>query len=168
MKNQSPKEAIAENLELGEALLWAGRPQKGLRLRIQDILLIPFSLMWGGFAIFWEYSVITHPSKNSGSIGLFFTLWGIPFVCIGLYLIFGRFFVDAYNRSRTFYGVSNERIIILSGIFSRQIKSLQLRTLSDISLNQRGNDQVQERRKRQGCRWSFYGFYRYRRRDKYG
>jgi len=140
MSNQSPEEAITENLERGEALLWSGQPQKGLRLRSQDLFLIPFSLMWGGFAIFWEFSVITHPGKCDGSTGLFMTLWGIPFVCIGLYFIFGRFFADAYNRSRTFYGVTNERIIILSGIFSRQVKSLQLRTLSDISLNQGSGD----------------------------
>jgi Bacterial PH domain len=140
VNNQSPESAIIQNLERGETLLWSGKPLGGVRLRAQDILLIPFSLMWGGFAIFWEYSVITHPSKNAGEPELFFTLWGIPFVCIGLYFIFGRFFVDAYNRSRTFYGVTNERIIILSGIFSRQFKSLQLRNLSDISLNQRNGD----------------------------
>ena len=137
---QSPEAVLSQNLEQGERLLWSGKPLDGVRLRSQDLFLIPFSLIWGGFAIFWEYSVITHPRNGDGSTGLFMSLWGIPFVCIGLYLIFGRFFADAYNRSRTFYGVTNERIIILSGIFSRQVKSLQLRTLSDISLNQGSGD----------------------------
>ena len=66
-----------------------------------------------------------------------FPLFGLPFVVVGLYLIFGRFFVDAYARSKTYYGVTNERIIIVSGIFSQQIKSLQLRTLTDVSLTER-------------------------------
>jgi len=137
---QSPEAVLSQNLDQGERLLWSGKPLDGVRLRSQDLFLIPFSLMWGGIAIFWEYTAVTHPAKGTGSTGIFFALWGIPFVCIGLYLIFGRFFADAYHRSRTFYGVTNERIIILSGIFSRQVKSLQLGTLSDISLNQGSGD----------------------------
>ena len=42
-------------------------------------------------------------------------------------------------RAGTFYGVTNERIIIISGLFSQQTKSLQLRTLTDVSLAQRSD-----------------------------
>ena len=66
-------------------------------------------------------------------------LWGIPFVCVGLFFVFGRFFLDAHSRARTTYGVTNERILILSGLFAQQTKSLQLRTLTDVSLIQRGD-----------------------------
>ena len=123
-------------LDPSERLLWSGQPRRGVRLSSQDIFLIPFSLMWGGFAIFWEVMAISTTAK-AGSVGYIFPLFGIPFVCVGLYLIFGRFFVDAYLRDRTFYGVTNERIIIVSGLFFRQIKSLQLRTLTDVSLTER-------------------------------
>lgn len=80
----------------------------------------------------------------SGNIGkegapLFFIIWGIPFVAIGLYIVFGRFLVDARVRARTVYGVSNERILIVGGLFSRQTRSLPLRTLSDISLTERAD-----------------------------
>lgn len=61
-------------------------------------------------------------------------LWGIPFVPVGLYIVFERFFIDARARERTFYGVTTKRIIIVSGLFSRQTKSLPLHTLSAISL----------------------------------
>jgi hypothetical protein len=84
--------------ELGgkERLIWSGQPLPGLRLMPADALLIPFSLMWCGFAVFWEATVI------ASNAPLLFRIWGIPFVVIGLYFVFGRFFFDAWKRSRTF------------------------------------------------------------------
>ena len=102
-------------------------------MRAQDAFLIPLSILWCGFAIFWEASVI-----RSGA-PFFFMLWGIPFVCVGLFFVFGRFFLDAHSRARTAYGVTSERILILSGLFSQQTKSLHLRTLTDVSLIQRSD-----------------------------
>jgi len=46
---------------------------------------------------------------------------------------------DSRSRRRTYYGLTNERIILISGLFSRQIKSLSLRTLSDVSLIERSD-----------------------------
>jgi hypothetical protein len=130
LKTQSE---IEKELSSDEKLLWSGRPRQGLRLRPSDAFAIPFSLVWCGFAIFWEASVF------KGNAPFFFMLWGVPFVLIGLYVVFGRFFVDARTRARTYYGVTSERIIIVSGLFSRQIKSLSLRTLTDVSLTERGD-----------------------------
>ncbi len=93
----------------------------------------PFSLLWGGFAIFWELSVF-----RSGA-PFFFRLWGIPFVLVGLYMIFGRFFTDAWQRARTYYGLTNERVLIVPGLFERQVKSLSLRGLPELTLSERGD-----------------------------
>ena len=101
--------------------------------RISEWFTMPFSLMWAGFAFFWEWQVL-----KSGAPP-FFVLWGIPFVLIGLYLILGRFVVEAKQRERTLYGVTNERVLIVSGLFSRKIKSLSLRNLSDLSLSEESN-----------------------------
>jgi hypothetical protein len=121
--------------ELGpqERLLWAGQPRAGLIVRPSDAFLIPFSLLWGGFAVFWEYSVVTDGAP------FFFMVWGIPFVLVGLYFIFGRFLVDRKQREKTTYGLTNERVVIVSGLFGRTVKSLNLRTLSDVSLSERPN-----------------------------
>ena len=121
--------------ELGrsERLLWAGRPGQGILFRPSDIFLIPFSLMWGGFAIFWETAVITMGAP------FFFMLWGIPFVLVGLHLIFGRFIFDAWARSRTWCGVSNERILIRAGGISSRLTTLNLASLSEVSMTEKSD-----------------------------
>lgn len=117
-------------LEPGEKLLWSGQPVQGVKLRGADIFMIPFSVVWGGFAIFWEISVIRSDAP------FFFMLFGVPFVLIGIYFIAGRFYVEAKQRENTYYGLSSERIIIATGLFRKQVKSLSLRTLTDISLSE--------------------------------
>jgi hypothetical protein len=131
MNEPNPERRIASELASSEKVLWSGTPRQGLMLRPADALMIPFSLLWGGFAVFWEYSVV------KGGAPFFFTLWGIPFVAIGLYIIVGRFFTDSALRRRTYYAVTNERIIIVSGLFKETVKSLSLRNLSDMSLSTR-------------------------------
>jgi Bacterial PH domain len=125
--------ALRPELAHGERLLWSGRPARGVRFRAGDLFLVPFSLLWGGFAIFWESTVLAKGAP------LFFALWGVPFVLVGLYLIIGRFFVDAYQRARTTYGVTDQRVIIISGLVSRAVQSLALRNLGDISLRERAD-----------------------------
>jgi hypothetical protein len=86
---QTPDNEISRELAGQERLIWNGRPHQGIVIRPSDGFMIPFSLLWCSFAIFWETSVI-----KSGA-PFFFMLWGIPFVLVGLYFIFGRFLVDA-------------------------------------------------------------------------
>lgn len=131
----APQNEIAQALESGESLIWTGTPRKGLILRPSDAYMIPFSLLWGGFAISWETGVLHTNGPNTA----FLSVWGIPFVLVGVYLIVGRFFVDAGLRARTLYGLTNRRAIIISGLFSRTIRSLPLRTLADISLQVRSD-----------------------------
>ena len=140
---RDPSTEISELLDPGEKLLWSGVPRQGVFLRGSDILLIPFSLLWGGFAIFWEASVLVMVPRASSHgnappfFNYIFPLFGLPFVVIGLYLIFGRFFVDSAIRGRTVYAITDRRIIIRSGLFSRSTKSLNLRTLSDVTLSEK-------------------------------
>jgi hypothetical protein len=128
LPTESSSQVFVPLLGREERLLWSAQPRQGIFLRSTDAYLIPFSLFWGGFAFFWEGSAV---NSNAPVI---MRLWGIPFVLIGLYLIIGRFFVDAKLRSKTYYALTTERIVIVSGLFSRTTKSLQLRTLSDVSL----------------------------------
>jgi Bacterial PH domain len=131
--DSTPRQEIGRVLDAGESLIWSGAPRQGLLLRPGDVFVIPFSLLWGGFAIYWELSVL---QSNAPA---FLALWGVPFVLIGLYMTVGRFFADARLRARTFYGLTDRRVIIVSGLFSRTITSLPLRTLTDVSLQERSD-----------------------------
>ena len=48
-----------------------------------DLWAIPFSILWGGFAIYWEWKVLTMDSPG------FFVFCGIPFVLMSRYLARG-------------------------------------------------------------------------------
>ena len=67
----------------------------------------------------------------------FFALFGLIFVGVGLYIVAGRFFADAIRRAKTFYGVTTQRAIIRSGIFTPSVKSLELSSLGGLSLSER-------------------------------
>jgi hypothetical protein len=124
---------ISRELASGERVLWSGQPRQGIGLSGADAYLIPFSLLWGGFAFFWEWSVLHSDAP------VLFALWGIPFVAIGIYMIVGRFFVEALQRSRTHYAVTSERILIVDGLFRNTVRSVSLRTLTDMSLSERSD-----------------------------
>jgi hypothetical protein len=139
----TPDYQIRQELTGGETLLWAGQPKQGIVFRSSDAFMIPFSLLWGGFAVFWEISAISilffSDKRPPFPFALIFPLFGVPFVLIGLYFIFGRFIVDAKRRAGTYYGVTDRRIIIVSGAVRRKVKTINLRTISDLSLNERAS-----------------------------
>ena len=100
---------IRPYLTAGETVLWRGKPQKGHLVTAQDIFMIPFSIMWCGFALFWEFLAVTSNAPFA------MWLWGIPFVCVGLYMVFGRFLWTAYIRKRTAYVITNRKILRARG-----------------------------------------------------
>ena len=111
-----------------ERLLWSGTPRQGFLLRPVDALFIPFSLFWMGFVLVWEYLALTAGGP------VCFPILGIPFVLIGLHMLLGRFFVDAMGRSKTYYSLTDRRIIIVSGLGKRDVATLDLQTLPRIHL----------------------------------
>src|SRR5579872_4968964 len=124
---------LSDLLLTGERIVWSGAPGRGSLLTSADTLMIPFSLIWCGFAIFWEYSAVTQGGP------FFFRLFGVPFVLVGLYLVAGRFLVDAWIRRGMQYAVTNRRILISrSGMFSKLI-AVTLDALPEASLIERAN-----------------------------
>jgi hypothetical protein len=128
MLDSSVESVIQSELSSDEKIHWVGKPDPSVIFNSSDLLAIPFSLMWGGFAIFWEWSALSIHDKVHGdgpgvAIGYIFPLWGIPFVCIGLYMIFGRFFYKAWKKSKTTYAVTNKRVLVVTQGFSQQVQA---------------------------------------------
>jgi hypothetical protein len=113
--------ALEGDLDPGERILWAGRPRQGIYFAGADVLLVPFSLVWAGFAFFWESNVL-----HGKNFPILFVLFGGAFCLIGLYLVFGRFIFDALLRARTFYAITDRRALIVSRVTSRDLTSIDL------------------------------------------
>jgi hypothetical protein len=129
-EDDEPGDALRAALEPGERLIWSGRPPRGLMLRGSDAFAIPFSFVWCAFAVFWEWNVITRHAP------VLFVLWGAPFIAVGLYLVAGRFAVDVWRRSRTVYGVTDRRVLILTRAGQRDLRSLGLAGVTEIGLHE--------------------------------
>lgn len=105
---QNNYQFITAYLTPDETLLWKGHPEKGNLFLPSDLFISFFGLFFLGFSLFWEFGVI-----QTGNT--FMILWGVPFILIGCFLTFGRFLYKAYLRNKTFYAVTNKKLIIRSG-----------------------------------------------------
>lgn len=135
MMRGQPGSEINSELRDTEGLLWAGKPRQGIVFRSFDAVLIPFGVMWTGLTVFGVLRTVIAGLMSGRS--LLFALWSVPFLFVGFHLMLGRFIMDAKRRQRTFYAVTNQRVIIISGLLSRQVKSLTLRTVGDLSLSEK-------------------------------
>lgn len=123
---------LQSELASGESLLWAGRPNPRVIFHSDDWFMIPFSLLWGGFAIFWESGVLGYWGHSSKHAPFFFALWGVPFVVIGQYMIWGRFFYDGWIKRRTYYGITNRRVMVVQEGTTRKTCSMYLEAIPNV------------------------------------
>ncbi len=129
-----PPPEITAALDRGERVIWSDQPWQGLVLRGTDAFAIPFAVVWTSIPLFGAWTALMGPKGNPVAL-----LPTVPFVLIGLYLLVGRFFIDAAQRRRTFYALTNERILIVSGLRSRDVRSLSLRTLDQFEVSSRAS-----------------------------
>jgi hypothetical protein len=129
-----PETNLTKHLLKGEKIIWSGRPGQGLIFTGQDWLMIPFSFMWGGFAVFWETSVLAQPHAP-----FIMKLWGIPFMLIGAYFIAGRFVLDAWVRRGLQYVVTNNRVLISRPGPFPKLTSVSLNQLPSANLTEQAN-----------------------------
>ena len=106
-----------DHLVDGEEIRWTGRPDPSVNFDRRDLTLIPFSIAWAGFAIFATAGFVKGYIEAAGSGGqegsFLFLALAAMFSLLGLYLLVGRFFNKRWNKLRTYYALTNLRVLIL-------------------------------------------------------
>jgi len=138
---------IMRQLMPGERPLWSGRPQRGLRLRRADLILLPAGIVWATFACLWEATALglgpdgVQQAWGPGGAPGAAHVWGLLLLALSCHLLVGHHVLDAFRRARTYYGVSDRRVIIVCGLFVRRVRSIPLAGLRKMSVDE-GHDHV--------------------------
>jgi hypothetical protein len=114
-------------LVAGERLLWAGRPRRGFSFSLSDLGVLVFGLVFLGFACFWTYGSYA----MAGDI--WFSAFGIPFILVGLYLVFGWPMARMVGRNGSLYGVTDQRILRLR---AGRLAAMTLEALPPLSIEE--------------------------------
>ena len=118
-----------------ERVLWIGKPEKGRLFTGRDFVMLPFSVIWLSFSVIWEIAAF-----QSGA-PLFSLLFGLPFVAIGLYLLFGGIIQKIRLKGRTFYAITNQKIMIKRGNKIEMYDGWDLPPMS-IQIHKNGNGTI--------------------------
>ncbi len=116
MKSSPQTRALEIKLLPDETIHWYGKPNAWAILAIGDRFLIPFSLLCGIFAFYWEYTTFNLESQiiSGGPFTYLYPITGIPVILVALYLMIGRFFYKFWLKTRTTYAVSNKRLMVIT------------------------------------------------------
>ena len=126
-----PGTIIAPQMGAGEKILWSGKPRQGFFFRLFDVAFIPVGLFVAGLSGYGAYDKFSR-----GDTAILSEFNDVVMALLGLYWLFGRFIVDALQRARTYYAVTDHQIFIVFGLFKRKVTCLSLPDLSEVSLSE--------------------------------
>lgn len=118
-----------------EYILWKGRPDRGNIITRSDVAVILFGVVWLSFSLFWEMAALQNVAAP------FMVIWGLPFVAVGFYMVFGRVIQKIYLRDKTFYVVTNKKILIKKGNRIEMHDGTDLPPM-DVEIHKNGNGTI--------------------------
>lgn len=128
--------ALRRELGAGERILWSAQPIAGKLKAGFGIWL--FAIPWTAFALFWEAAALLPwassetPSGIQWSFGIVFPLFGLPFILIGLWMLWMP--IKAMrNAGSTAYGLTNRRLIRMVAGSRREVASVLLDQIGPIN-----------------------------------
>lgn len=112
-----------------ERVLWQGQPAQGFHFAPQDLFAVPFAAFWLLIVIGIFSAIIFGQAQSVDPIA--FIVMPL-FLLVGLYMLVGRFLIDRAARRRTHYRLTNQRVIIESGLFKTNLRSVSLAVVPEI------------------------------------
>ena len=127
----SPLAVARQEMRPHERLVWADRPIAKVRGALA-FGRIAFGLLFGGFAVFWTSAAwLMTRGASSGAFGLFFPLFGIPFIAVGAGIVVAGL-KSWRDDGGTVYALTDRRVLIVSGGRRRTVRSLDLSAIRGV------------------------------------
>ena len=130
---------LRRELLAGERLLWSARPAPHKLRAAFGIWL--FAIPWTAFELFWEamafmpWFASTHtPAAVTWSIGIIFPLFGLPFIAVGLGMLWMPFQAQR-KAAQTIYGLTDRRLLRVSAGTKRDSASLLFTQMGPIDVS---------------------------------
>jgi len=114
----------------GERVLWADRAVS-TRSVARALPSVVFGLFFGGFGALWTLLAWAMTQDQDNLAWRFFPLFGIPFACIGLVMATSPLW-RPFVRGVAIYGLTDERILSVSGRKTLLVRSTSLADLGDL------------------------------------
>ncbi|PLK25622.1 hypothetical protein [Novosphingobium sp. TH158] len=137
MLEPSLDQALRRELLVGERLLWSASPSAGKLTRGLSLWL--FAIPWTVFALFWESATLLPwflddqtPDAAQIGFGIVFPIFGLPFVTIGLWMLWRP--IKAMRQARqTAYGLTDKRLIRLVDGRTRAVETVLIHQIGPVS-----------------------------------
>lgn len=128
---------VEQELDPNEKVQWVGQPRPG-RFMAAGLFMSIFGLIFAGFALFWILTAMNFGQNGFGGVGSCFPLFGIPFLLVGIGLLFSPIWLRK-NALNTVYVITEKRAILFEKRWSMNIRSFGPEKLHDIERRQRGD-----------------------------
>ena len=138
---ENPLIGMQREMRPGEKLIWADRPTSLRSHRRQHLATALFGIPYLAFSLFWTAAAsgLLFGSGTGSAIDFIFPMFGLPFIAVGLGLVLSPVWAG-WKGARTVYALSDQRVIISEGGWSRAVKSWPLWDVEKVVRMDRGVD----------------------------
>lgn len=145
LKPQAPTKGWEDYFHGREELLWEGHPATGFKGTWGMVFMSLFGLPFFGagvLALTTGLASIFSGTLSDFAMGLFVVLFSVPFLLVGLGLVFGTWIAMYYAPHFIRYAVTNKRAYIATSWWNHRIESYPIREDTFFELDQGRFDTV--------------------------
>ena len=95
-------------LDEDEHIMWQGRPDTRIAFRWANTFMVVFGLFFSGFALFWMIM--------AAQAGGAFWMFGLLHFGVGMSMVVGAIYADAWRRRHTWYTLTDKRAFVATDI----------------------------------------------------